>query len=137
VEFSLDANNTFLLLEKNNYKNLPIENPELKFFIQTLKESMFLVEDDFDELAYIRYRSNQERFDKRQLGLVITPTMNCNFSCHYCFENKTNSYLDNEARNRILKLVASNIDGKESLHCAMVWRRTASGITNCCTSTDR
>ena len=77
---------------------------------------MFLLEDDFDELAYIRYKSNQERFDKRQLGLVITPTMGCNFSCHYCFENKNNSYLNIETQHRILKLVANNIAGKESLH---------------------
>ncbi|MDF0682628.1 MAG: radical SAM protein [Candidatus Nitrosocosmicus sp.] len=116
IEFSLDAYNVFMSLDKYDSENLSLDDPELNLFIQNLKDSMFIIEDDFDEIAYIRYRSNQERFDKRQLGLVITPTMGCNFSCHYCFENKDGSYLDNESQNRILKLVAHNIIGKESLN---------------------
>jgi uncharacterized protein len=97
----------------------PEEAPELHEFEQMLRTGLFLLDDDFDELAYIRYRVQQERFDTRQLGLVITPTMGCNFSCHYCFENKTDSFLSEEAQNRLIRLVASNLAGRE--HLSVQW----------------
>jgi uncharacterized protein len=91
------------------------EDPEFAEFLETLKTGLFLLNDDFDELAYIRYRTHQERFDTSQLGLVITPTMGCNFSCHYCCENRTGARLSDEAQDRIVRLVASNLVGRESL----------------------
>jgi uncharacterized protein len=119
IELSIDAYETLnTLMEKSDCSCISStwnEDPDLRSFMKTLIDGMFILDDGFDELAYIRYRSHQERFDNSQLGLVITPTMGCNFSCHYCFENKTDTYLSEDAQARILQLVASNIVGRENL----------------------
>lgn len=114
MELSLDAYNTFLSLTQND-TTMP-NDPKLDLFVKTLEDGMFLLDEDFDELAYIRYRCNQERFDNKELGIVITPTMKCNFHCYYCFEQKSNVCLNQEAQDRILKLVAYNIVGRNNLN---------------------
>lgn len=113
LELSPEAYSTYVALAQSD-SDLP-DDPDLPVFEKALKDGMFLVEDDFDELAYIRYRSYQDRFDNRQFGLVITPTMKCNFNCHYCFEKKDDTYLSQKAQDRIVQLVASTIVGRENL----------------------
>lgn len=91
------------------------EDEKLSEFVSTLKQHLFLLDDDFDEIAHIQYRSRQERFDKRQLGLVIAPTFGCNFNCHYCFEEKTDSSLNEVNQARLIELVRQQLPGRESL----------------------
>ena len=92
---------------------------EVESLLFSLREHGFLVADEFDELAHVRYRTRQERFDRRQLGLVIAPTMGCNFNCHYCFENKIDSTLSRLNQARLVELVARELPGRESL--AVQW----------------
>lgn len=93
--------------------------PDLAEFGQALREQMFLLEDDFDELSYVRYRVTEERFDASQLGLVITPTLGCNFSCHYCFEEKQPGAMSRENQNRLLAFAAGQLPGRR--HLSVQW----------------
>ncbi|MCH7736765.1 MAG: SPASM domain-containing protein [Chloroflexi bacterium] len=113
LNLSHDAYQTYLDLARLDLDDST--DLELQRFKKTLQDALFLLEDDFDELGYIRYRSHQERFNTRDLGLVITPTLGCNFDCHYCFEDKTDTDLNRNAQNRLAQLVATNIVGRESL----------------------
>lgn len=113
IELSPEAYAAYLDLTRNDV--VLYDEPELQEFRKVLSDGLFLLEDDFDELEYIRHLSQQERFDHRELGLVITPTMGCNFSCHYCFENKTDTHLSQAAQDRILQLVAANLPGRQNL----------------------
>jgi uncharacterized protein len=96
----------------------PPSNPgiEATKLLAELRQSLFLIDDDFDELAYIRYRYQQERFDQTQFGLVIAPTLACNFRCHYCFENKSDCTLSANALKRLLQLVAANLPRHREFH---------------------
>lgn len=84
-----------------------------------LRESLFLLPDDFDELAYIKERSRAERFDQSQLGLVIAPTQSCNFSCHYCFETHPPGELSPDFQRRVVNLVEERLPGRREL--AVQW----------------
>lgn len=95
------------------------EDSGLAAYVDALRGGLFLLDDDFDELAYIRLRSRQERFSTRQLGVVITPTLKCNFGCHYCFEQKQDASLDGAGQARLLRLVASHLPGRE--HLSVQW----------------
>lgn len=117
LELSPEAYDSYLACERG--EALDADDAAAQAFRTTLTESLFLVPDDFDELAYIRYRTQQERFDTRQLGLVIAPTLGCNFGCHYCFENKKEGLLSPEAQEQLLRLVATNLPGRE--HLSVQW----------------
>lgn len=53
-----------------------------------LKENGFLVNADFDEVAFLKYYNYKVRFAEDYLSLTIAPTLSCNFDCPYYFENK-------------------------------------------------
>jgi uncharacterized protein len=96
----------------------PLSNPRIEEtkLLAELCQSLFLIDDDFDELAYIRYRYQQERFSQTQFGLVIAPTLACNFRCHYCFENKSDHTLSTNDQKRLLQLVAANLPRYQEFH---------------------
>lgn len=58
--------------------------------IEHLVDARILVDDTFEPLEYIRQQSAAARCNKEVFGLIVVPTLACNMSCHYCFENKTN-----------------------------------------------
>lgn len=90
-------------------------DPQLPEFLLALRQGMFVVPDDFDELAHVRAQVQHGRFGHGQLGLVIAPTLACNFSCHYCFENHSEVQLDASAQERIVDLVQERLEGKQEL----------------------
>ena len=92
-----------------------LDTEETRLFNELCK-GLFLVDDDFDELAYIRCRYQQERFGSAQFGLVIAPTLACNFRCHYCFENKADIALSTASQARLLQLVAANLPKYREFH---------------------
>lgn len=55
-------------------------------FLEGLTYGGFLVDDEIDELALIRFSLLQNRFGNHHLGLTIAPTSDCNFRCIYCYE---------------------------------------------------
>ena len=62
--------------------------------------------------SIILHKRNIETFRH----ITIAPTMDCCFSCYYCFEkNKQKTYLSNEIINRIIQFIVSQ-KNLESLH---------------------
>lgn len=57
--------------------------------IKELKLGMFLLNDHFDELQYIKFVHTHEKFQSNSLSLTISPTLDCNFSCYYCVQDIT------------------------------------------------
>jgi uncharacterized protein len=54
--------------------------------INILKTNGFLI-DDFDEVSYLRFGNKLVCSDDELLSILITPTMECDFNCPYCFEH--------------------------------------------------
>ena len=54
--------------------------------VADMKKGGFIVDDCFDELQYLKFRSYRSKFSKNVLGMTIAPTLACNFSCPYCYE---------------------------------------------------
>lgn len=58
-----------------------------KNFLNQLKEGLILIEQDFDELSYLRFLHSQMRYGNyNSFGLTLVPTNACNCRCPYCFE---------------------------------------------------
>lgn len=61
--------------------------------VDKLLRGSYIVEPDFDELAYLEMVYNRAKYDLSFAGLTIAPTLDCNFRCTYCFQEKRSSYM--------------------------------------------
>ncbi|MEW5925769.1 MAG: 4Fe-4S cluster-binding domain-containing protein, partial [Candidatus Zixiibacteriota bacterium] len=85
--------------------------------LQNLKKGGFLIPEDLDELDVLRAAHYQARFGNNGFGLTIVPTLNCNFACDYCYENKEihslpagkGGFMSDEVCDNIVKLCEKRI----------------------------
>jgi uncharacterized protein len=78
------------------------ETEEDKQFLDALVEGGYLVPDGIDEVAVLRSRGIKHRLEGVALVLTIAPTLACNFSCDYCFENQSNIRMDEATEQALL-----------------------------------
>lgn len=90
---------------------LPIE---LTPFFEILKEGGFLVEDTFDELATIKERFHRDR-EGGPMHLIITPTLDCNLACIYCYQARTSETMTFDICDRIIEFVYKNLEKSRSI----------------------
>lgn len=81
---------------------------------QQFIESGIIVDESTDESAkYIEWARKVENADS-YFHLLLNPTLNCNFHCHYCYESHFSSKMDQETMSRIEKFVVRQFtDGKD------------------------
>lgn len=65
-------------------KNLLEFQREYPTLYLELKKSGFLVEEDFDELNYIKLQNKKCIYANSEYHITINPTLNCNLACWYC-----------------------------------------------------
>lgn len=84
-----EANTDFLnILNGCNKNNFSAENADI---FKIMKSGNYIVADDFDELNHLKLINCTQKFNNQKLNLIIAPTLNCNFSCPYCFEPSFNA----------------------------------------------
>lgn len=72
-----------------------------------LLEKSAIVEEDEDESLKVIERWNQEEQDSGTYLLTINPTLNCNMSCWYCYEQKRRTYMKGSIMDSTLNLIKS------------------------------
>jgi uncharacterized protein len=78
-------------------------------FYEELVKLKFIVDDEYDEMSHYIKASNLINGTKFWYRLIINPTLNCNFSCWYCYEDHSkHTRMSDEILNRI-KLLIENI----------------------------
>jgi len=56
-----------------------------------LKEKKIIIDDDVDELVCIEEEYNKIKYDDSSFSIFVMPTLGCNFSCWYCYENHSSN----------------------------------------------
>ncbi|NSW89829.1 MAG: radical SAM protein [Firmicutes bacterium] len=117
--------NTFVKIDQDLYdvfqkittqgekENIDESDPHIAAAIMDYKKGGFIVEDDLNENDYLRLNDIIRRFsDYKRIGLTIAPTMDCNFSCIYCYESdkKKCEYMSREVEDKIIKYVDENLE---------------------------
>lgn len=75
-------------------------------FYNALLEFGFLLEDDVDEMQNVRNLIDSIDNQDSYYHLIINPTMNCNFSCWYCYEtHEKKSQITEETIDKIDRLI--------------------------------
>ena len=74
-----------LLYENCSVGELEQKSPEL---YSQLKKCEFIVDDDFDEYAYVMKYKNDMIFNTSHYNVTVNTTLDCNLNCWYCYENR-------------------------------------------------
>ena len=80
--------------------------------LNAMKKSGVIIEDCFDELDYLRIRRMQVKFQEQSLGIIIAPTMMCNFACPYCYESPQSAFMKDEVIEAISERVKAAAERK-------------------------
>jgi len=73
-------------------------------------KSRCIISDDLNELDILKLRNHRDVFINNVYGLILNPTMDCNFKCWYCYETKIAGMMSDEIQNRIIKHVKTLFD---------------------------
>jgi len=103
--------NSFLNVDIDLYNMLKIKQTdksevhENEFDIETkelLLEKRIITNNDRDEFLLYKSIIEHQRNVDSHMHLTIAPTMDCHFSCHYCYEKKEKKYITNDVINSIV-----------------------------------
>ena len=92
---------------KDKYVSDGIPNDVVKL----LKKEGFVcnINDDDEFVSKSQFITQSIQHNKSKLGLVIVPTINCNFNCPYCFEqSKQAKYMDDKVEKELFDFIKSH-----------------------------
>ncbi len=82
---------------------------------RALIKGKFVCNESFDELLYLKNKYLASKYGSSVLELTIIPTLECNFSCPYCFVDKQPGKMSREVQDDIIRYVSRRIGGIEAL----------------------
>jgi len=93
-------------------QGLEVEKTDL---VKEMERVGFLVDDTIDELQQLEMNYNLSKYEKNGLGLVIAPTMACNFACPYCFEGAQKGMMSENLQKKIIAMVEAFAKDKQDI----------------------
>lgn len=105
----------FVKMENSTYETVWNED-EIELRNILLNQGILTEEDD--EILIYKYKYYSHSFNKKNFHLCIAPTMKCNFSCFYCFEegNKNLSTMNEDVEEALVRYIESNKDNQISIN---------------------
>jgi len=98
-----------LIVASQNENNIhELKNIHIDFY-NSMVELGFLVENNTDEIKKVKDLIYTIDYNDDEYYLIINPTMNCNFSCWYCYENHEKQSHLSETTLQNIKLFISNL----------------------------
>lgn len=99
-----------IVLDALEYENFFYGNNFEKTTEDILIKNHILIEDSFDEEKFLKYCHNLTKYSKEALHLVLATTMDCNFGCPYCYENRRKGKMSTEIQNSIIDFIKRNLE---------------------------
>ncbi|NOZ13415.1 MAG: radical SAM protein [Acidobacteria bacterium] len=84
-----------------------------------MREQGVLVPGETDELALAMEKYRRLRSARNKLMLTIAPTLDCNFACPYCYENRLAGTMSKETATRLIGFVDRRM--KEVREVSVTW----------------
>lgn len=92
--------------EFEQFQSLHFDDPATG---QELADNGILIDEAFDEVGFLSYCHNMTKYSKGALHLVLATTMDCNFGCPYCYENRRKGKMSAEVQDAIVRFIETNI----------------------------
>lgn len=103
-----------VLLDSVEYQQFQIAQFKDSTVEQELAKNGILIDASFDEEGFLTYCHNMTKYSKGALHLVLATTMDCNFGCPYCYENRRQGKMSVEVQNAIVRFIEVNL--KDGIH---------------------
>lgn len=113
------VNEHFVRIAQHPNEDAISNDKELSLLRDNMCKAGFLVPSSVDEVEVLRYTHLKCKYSKEQLTLTISPTMNCNFDCIYCFEKKENQCMSTEVLDGVIRFAEKKLSGCKKLN--VVW----------------
>ena len=84
-------------------------NNDEKKLVEKMKKAGYILNSKVDEMKYLEYLSQLQKYKSKKMKLVIAPTLNCNFKCDYCFEKPIIGDMGIEVQNQIIEMIKKKI----------------------------
>lgn len=104
-------------MSKKEWEQLSFFFKELNSFMMEypndfnrIKDMGFIIEDDFDEVAYIKYKNKESCYANQDYLLIINPTLECCFKCWYCYEEHNKGHMDDNTILALKKFISSLVN---------------------------
>lgn len=88
---------------------------------QRLRRMGYIIDDDFDEKAYLLFKNKMEVYGGRQYHITLNPTLECNFRCWYCYETHESGVMSNAIIGRVKKHIRRKIEEEHISGLVMSW----------------
>ena len=104
-----------LIKHKNSLSDLEEKDPIL---FSTMYKLGIIENIETDIPAILLKRNREQVFSDTQHRIIIMPTLNCNFSCWYCYESHPKKMMDSNTVDNIMKYIKNLIEKRKitSLH---------------------
>ena len=93
------------VLDNSEFRQFEDGNFENAEMVKELVKNGILIDESFDEVAFMTYCHNTTKFSKGALHLVLATTMDCNFACPYCYENRRKGKMSKEIQAAIIEYI--------------------------------
>ena len=81
----------------------------------------YIIESDFDEFAYMKFKNRQMAFQDKSYRLTINPTLDCNFNCWYCYEEHPKGYMNKATITKIKRHIKYMIEQERITSLLLDW----------------
>lgn len=85
-----------------------------------MKDSGVIIENDYEEIEQLKKRFNSHHCSKNSASFTILPTLNCNYNCPYCYEQKEfKSIMTDKTVERTISFIKNS--AKDSASVGIAW----------------
>lgn len=111
--FYNSLNDSFILSRKNFNISLDANEKELKMLV----DKGFIIDDLINEDDILRNRAYSIVLQDSSFHLIINPTLDCNFNCWYCYEEKKKgAVMGEDVLSSVIKLITKLGEEYKHLH---------------------
>jgi uncharacterized protein len=122
--------------------NQSLKNKDASGLKKLFAEKGFLIDERIDELDLLKREHFISRLQPKHLSLTIALTLNCNFSCTYCYQDKKKQKMNREVEEALIRFVRNRVVqdgglsvtwyGGEPLLCLDIIRRLSEAFIKIC-----
>jgi uncharacterized protein len=88
---------------------------------ERLKNLGYIIDEERDEIAYLKFKNLEEVFLKKDYRIFINPALECNFKCWYCYESHPKGYMTVETMEKIKKHLILKVESEKFTSINLSW----------------